>query len=99
MRRLLSLTLAIAIMTAAPAAISAAPPSHPLPLTSTQFNELQRLQADEEHAAVVDIHASFKSEHEQQLERTRLADDISTGVMLIGYPALIVGLLICAAPL
>ncbi|MGQ9651856.1 MAG: hypothetical protein ACUVXJ_17265 [Phycisphaerae bacterium] len=99
MRRLLSLTLAIAIMMAAPVAISGAPPSRPLPLTPAQFNELQKLQADEEHAAVVDIRASFKSEHEQQLERTRFADDISTGVMLIGYPALIVGLLICAAPL
>ncbi len=99
MRRLLTLALAIAIMMVLPAVVSAAPPSRPLPLTSAQFSELQKLQADDEHATVADIRASFKSEHEQQLERTRLADDISTGVMLIGYPALIVGLLICAAPL
>jgi hypothetical protein len=99
MRQLLTLTLAMAILMAVPSAVSAAPPSRPLALTPAQFKELENLQADREHAAVVDMHASFKSEHEKQLEQTRLADDISTGVMLIGYPALIVGLLICAAPL
>jgi acetylornithine deacetylase/succinyl-diaminopimelate desuccinylase-like protein len=36
---------------------------------------------------------------ELQIEQTRLADDISTGVVLIGYPTLIISLLICAAPL
>lgn len=99
MRQLTALILTLTILMAVPASVSAAPPSRPRALTPSQFNELQNLQADQEHAAVVDIHASFKSEHEQQLERTRMADDISTGVMLIGYPTLIICLLIAAAPL
>ena len=99
MRQLMTLVLAVTILMAVPTSVSAAPPSRPRALTASQFNELQNLQADQEHAAVVDIHASFKSEHEQQLERTRMADDISTGVVLIGYPTLIICLLIAAAPL
>jgi len=99
MRQLATLILTLTMLMAVPASVSAAPPARPCALTPSQFNELQNLQADQDHAAVVDIHASFKSEHEQQLERSRMADDISTGVMLIGYPTLIIWLLIAAAPL
>jgi len=99
MRRLMALILMVSILTAIPTAASAAPPSRPLAVTPAQFGELQTTQTAPEHVAVLDVHASFKSEHEKQLEKTRMADDISTGVMLIGYPTLIVCLLICAAPL
>lgn len=99
MRRPTALILIATSLLAVPTAISAAPPSRPLAVTAAQFDELQRLQTDPEHSSVLDLHASFKSEHEQQIERTRLADDISTSVMLIGYPTLIICLLIAAAPL
>jgi hypothetical protein len=99
MRRMIALALVATFVLAVPAALSAAPPPRPLAITSTQFEELQRLQNDSEHVSVADIHASYKTEHELQIERTRLADDISTSVMLIGYPTLIIVLLIAAAPL
>ncbi len=99
MRRLMALMLILAVLTAIPTAASAAPPARPLAVTSSQFGELQKTQAAPEHVAVLDVHASFKSEHEKQLERTRMADDISSGVMLIGYPTLIICLLFAAAPL
>ena len=99
MRRMIALTLVLAALLAVPTTLSAAPPVRPLAVTSTQFDELQRLQNDPEHASVLDIHASYKTEHELQIEKTRLADDISTGVVLIGYPTLIITLLIAAAPL
>jgi len=99
MRRMIALVLVVTVMLAVPATLSAAPPARPLAVTSTQFEELQRLQDDPEHGSVLDTHASYKTEHELQIERTRLADDISTGVFLIGYPTLIITLLIAAAPL
>ena len=99
MRRLMALMLTLAILGTIPTAASATPPARPLTVTSAQFGELQQTQAAPEHVAVLDVHASFKSEHEKQLEKTRMADDISSGVMLIGYPTLIICLLIAAAPL
>ncbi len=99
MRRLMALILILAVLTAIPTAASAAPPARPLAVTPAQFGELQKAQTATEHVAVLDVHASFKSEHEKQLEKTRMADDISSGVVLIGYPTLIICLLIAAAPL
>jgi hypothetical protein len=99
MRRVIASILIAAILLAVPTAVSAAPPPRPLDVTPSQFNELQKLEADPQHVAVLDVHASYKSEHEKQLEATLLSNDILTVVFSGGYPTLVLVLLIMAAPL
>ncbi len=99
MRRAISVGLVMALLLSIPATVQAAPPARPLGVTPSQFDQLRQVEAQSEHVAVLDVRASYKSEHEKQLELTRASDDFWSGMMLIGYPGLIIGLLICAAPL
>ena len=98
-RSLLALTIVMMVLVAAPTADSADPPLRPLELTSAQFDYLRQLETQPEHAAVLDLHASYKSEREKSLDATRLSDDIFTVAYTGGFPATILILLIAAAPL
>lgn len=77
----------------------AGPPSRPLPVTQSQFRALQHLQSEPGHAAIRQVRATYESERERQLELTRLSDDIWTAAYQAGFPATILTILICAAPL
>lgn len=99
MRRTIVWIIIVSVMASLPLPATAAPPSRPLNVTSTQFDELQRLESAPEHSAVLEVHASYKTDHEKQIDMTRRADDVASGVMVIGYPTLIMILLIAAAPL
>ena len=98
-RNLLGLVIVLLSILAIPSMTSAEPPGRPLDLTTAQFDHLQQLEAQPDHAAIVDMHAAYKSEREKSLDATRLSDDFWTVAMNGGFPATIVILLICAAPL
>ena len=98
-RSLPSLAIVMMVLVSTPAAASADPPPRPLAMTSAQFDHLRQLEAEPEHAAVLDLHASYKSEREKSLDATRLSDDIFTVAYTGGFPATILILLIAAAPL
>jgi len=77
----------------------AAPPARPTPITPAQFAAMRAVESRPEHQAVLTVHATYTSERERQMETTRLIDDITTAMTYVGEAGLIIGLLICAAPL
>ncbi len=99
MRHLTGLLIVTVTLSALPAAVIAAPPTRPQALTPAQFEGLQQLESQPDHAPVLDLHASYKSEREKNLELTRLSDDIWTVVYTGGFPAALLIVLIAAAPL
>ena len=92
----LALTAAVVV---APGTASATPPGRPLQITPAQFDRLCQLETQAEHAAILDVQASYTSEREAKLEATRLADDISAGAVQFGFPGAILLILLAAAPL
>ena len=68
-------------------------------MTSVSFDHLCQLESQATHTAVLDLHASYKSDREKQMDLTRLSDDIWTVAYTGGFPATLVFLLIAAAPL
>jgi hypothetical protein len=78
---------------------AAAPPGRPLPLTHAQYTALSQLEQEPQHAAVRLVHATYQSEHEQQMERTRMVNDATTLATFAGYIGAIATLLILGAPL
>jgi hypothetical protein len=99
MRRALVLSLALACLLATPVMVRAAAPARPLGVTPSQFAQLRQIENQPENLAVLDVHASYKSEHEKQLELTRASDDFWTVFYTGGLPTLTIVLLIAAAPL
>jgi hypothetical protein len=99
MRRPLVTGIALIGLVANTMLVSAAPPARPLAITADQFAALQQMQQQPEHQQVLDTRATYQSEHEKVIEFNRKANDISTAATYAGYPALILALLICAAPL
>jgi len=100
MRCLMALAIVMMVVLATPSSASADLPPRPLGLTAGQFEHLRRLEAQPQHAAVVDMHASYKSERERSLEMTRMSDDILTVAYSGGIPATILWILfVAAAPL
>jgi hypothetical protein len=79
--------------------VLAAGPDRPLELTPEQFAQLQQIQAEPAHEALMDLHASYSSEREERVEADRLANDVSSGAMLAAWPVALTWLLIAAAPL
>lgn len=77
----------------------AAGPDRPLELTPEQYAQLQQIQAESDHQAIVDVHASYSTEREERIEADRIANDITTGMWQATYPVVITILLIAAAPL
>lgn len=62
----------------APRMASGEMPPPPTPLTPAQFNHLVELETHPDHANVLGVRATFKSEREQEMEWTRLGNDVST---------------------
>jgi len=98
-RSLIALLIVTIAFLAAPLAAYAGPPARPLALTPAQFDALGELENQPQHVAVLDVHATFKSEREKSLDATRLSDDIFTVAWTGGVPAAVIICLIAAAPL
>lgn len=79
--------------------VSAAPPARPVPITADQFAAINQLEQQPEHQLVLDTRATYQSEHEKVIEFNRKSDDFLTGATYTAYPAIILLMLICAAPL
>ncbi|HOW70950.1 MAG TPA: hypothetical protein PKY77_10145 [Phycisphaerae bacterium] len=99
MRSSLMLTVLAAVVFAAPLVSVAAPPAKPLPVTAKQFDQLRQIQAQPQHAAVVNVQATFTSDREKQLEANLIANDILTVAWNAGWPTTLLIVTICAAPL
>ena len=98
-RGAITLSCAVMVLLAVPATVSAQMPDRPAPLTVAQFETLCQLETQSQHAEVLALHATYKSEREQEQDRTRLANDVSTGVFQFGLPVALLAILIAAAPL
>ena len=83
----------------APAVVLAGPPARPLPLTSEQYQAIQQLEAQPEHAAVLDVQASYTSEYEATQASNLVANDITTALTEGGYIAAPLIILILNLPL
>lgn len=95
MRCLLTWTLVASMLLAFPlTTVADDPPARPLPLTPSQYDGLTELQAQPEHVATLDIHATYKTEREKSLEATRLSDDIFTVLYTAGFPFLVLALVV-----
>jgi hypothetical protein len=88
-----------AVILSMPMSAMADPPTRPHELTATQYQQLIRLESQPQHVAVQELHASYASEREINLEATRAWDDALTYAYNIGFPTGILILLIAAAPL
>ncbi len=82
-----------------PAAAIAAPPARPLPMTSAQYQAVCQLEAQPEHVAVLDVRASYTSEHEATVAANLAVNDATTAAFNFGWPSIPLILLIAAAPL
>ena len=91
--------LILAVVLAGSTVAWAAPPARPVGLTAEQFQTLQRLETQPPHRAVLEVHATYKSERERSLDFTRASDDFWTIAMQAGFPGTIAAFLIAAAPL
>ena len=94
MRCAIAILALTAVVFVAGAVASAAPPARPLQLTEAQFDRLSQIETQPEHAAILDVRASYTSEREARLETTRLADDISIGAYQFGWPGAILILIL-----
>lgn len=99
MRRALLVFAGLVAVVGGPLTVSAGPPARPLGLTPEQFAQIRGLEAQPEHAVVLDLHATYKSEREQHLDFNRASDDFWSGVYQVGFPGTVLAILICAAPL
>lgn len=101
MRSSLMLMVLAAVILAAPLASIAAPPppAKPLPVTATQFDQLRQIEAQPQHAAVLNVQATFTSDREKQQEANLIANDILTVAWSAGWPTTLLIVAICAAPL
>jgi len=77
----------------------AAPPTRPLPMTSTQYQAVCQVESQAEHVAVLDVRASYTSESEAIRSANLVANDVSTAAFQVGWPSIPLILLIAAAPL
>lgn len=89
----------VVVILAVPMLAMAEPPSRPHELTAAQFEQLVQLENQPQHAAVQQLHASYASEREINMEATRAWDDALTYAYNVGYPLGILIVLIAAAPL
>lgn len=99
MRSLVLRVLVGALIVLAPAVVLAGPPARPLALTSEQYETIQQIEAQPEHAAVLNVQASYTSEHEATQAANLVANDITTAIYQGTYAAVPIILLILAAPL
>ena len=97
--RLATVLLALTLVINSSTVVWAAPPSRPCALTPTQFDALRQMETQPEHDAILDVHATYKSERERSLDFTTASDDFWTIVYQAGFPGALAAVLICAAPL
>ena len=97
--RSLVLRAVVVLILAAPAVVLAGPPGRPLALTSEQYQAIQQIEVQPEHAAVLDVQASYTSEHEATQAANLVTNDITTGLTQGGWAAAPIILLILGAPL
>ena len=86
--------LASSTITLAETSAWADPPARPLKLTASQFGALRQLETQAQHAAILDVHATYKSERERSLDFTRASDDFWTVVYQGMYPSAIAFILL-----
>ncbi|HOA75585.1 MAG TPA: hypothetical protein PL151_14420 [Phycisphaerae bacterium] len=90
-------SLAYAEPVASSKAALTAPPARPAPLTPAQFQALQDVQAQPEHAQLLDTTATYSdTERQKALEWTRFSDDVWTAIYQVCWPGAYLGILICA---
>ncbi len=102
MRRIMTTAALITALVVGPQEALAAksnPPSCPLDFTSTQFRCLKQLQDQPTHTAVLNVHASYKTQREMEEDLTRFSDDFWTLGTYGGAAGLVLTFLICGAPL
>ena len=63
-----------------PAFAVAAPPARPLAMTSAQYQAVCQIEAQAENTAVLDLRASYTSEHEAMMAANLVTNDITTGI-------------------
>lgn len=77
----------------------AGPPARPLSMTAAQYDAVCQIEKQADHMAVLEVRASYTSEHEEMMAANLVANDITTAAtntVWLGTPVL---LLILAAPL
>lgn len=100
MRKLITVSVLLGYLLGVPALARAEnPPLRPLPFTTAQFAALQQIQAEADHLVVLEVKASYKSQREKEHDLIRASDDFWTVAHNAGFPATVLILLICAAPL
>ncbi len=88
-----------AMVLAAPAVALAELPPRPVGLTPAQFQALRQVESQPQHQRVLEVHATYKSERERNLDFTRASDDFWSVVWHAGWPGTIATFLILGAPL
>jgi len=93
------LQVALVVTFVAASVAVGAPPSRPLALTSDQYQAICQVEAQPEHAAVLDVQASYTSEYEATQAANLVANDITTAACQGGWLSAPFIILILAAPL
>src|SRR5438045_674174 len=75
-------------------ALAEAPPSRPLAITPAQFQALRQIETEPQNAAVRQVHATYQSEHEREMERVKTIDDATSAATFAGMIGAIVTILI-----
>jgi len=88
-----------AVIFMGPAMVLAEPPSRPVGLTAAQFQALRQVESQPQHQRVLEVHATYKSDRERNLDFTRASDDFWSLVWHAGWPGTIATFLILGAPL
>lgn len=91
-RKLITTALLVALI-ALPVA-AAPPPLRPLPLTQRQFEALRQIESQPQHAAAREVHATYQSERQREMEKVRAVDDATTAATFSGMIGAIVTILI-----
>ena len=87
------------VVVLAPAAVLAGPPGRPLALTAEQYQAIQQIEAQPIHAAVLNVQASYTSEHEAIQAANLVTNNITTALTQGGYAAAPFIFLILGSPL
>jgi hypothetical protein len=79
-------------LSAAPV-LSAPPPARPLPLTPLQFQAMREIENQPQNAAVRQVHATYQSEHQREMERIEFINDATSAATFAGMIGAIAAIL------
>jgi len=96
MRRIVGLTVLMAVLFSFCQVAMAETPLRPMDLTKNQFDYLRQLEAQPEHAAILNVQAAYKTEHEKRMDIVIAVNDALTAVYYVGMPV-VVSCLVCAS--